>query len=192
MLWDALEMDHERISPFVAGAIWLMLLSGQRLQEILRARWEQVQLAEHVWMFPWEQTKTNRPHLLPITDTLEHVFRRIPKFGPMVFPHGRRPEEPMPFRSVAQGIERLRVRHGIASFTARDLRRSCTTHWARIGIQPSVRHQLQNRASQDVESIHYNLYDGLPEKRAALEKWERELKRIVSGTREDIVVALVR
>jgi hypothetical protein len=30
-----------------------------------------------------------------------------------------------------------------------------------------------------VESKHYNLYDGLPEKRVALEKWERELQRIV-------------
>jgi hypothetical protein len=42
-----------------------------------------------------------------------------------------------------------------------------------------VRFQLQNRALSDVESKHYNLYDGLPEKRVALEKWERELLRIV-------------
>ena len=85
----------------------------------------------------------------------------------------------MPYRSVTQAIERLRTRHGIEPFTPRDLRRTCTTHWARIEIQPSVRFQLQNRALGDVESRHYNLYDGLPEKRAALEKWERELQRIV-------------
>ncbi len=44
-----------------------------------------------------------------------------------------------------------------------------------------MRFQLQNRAPSDIESKHYNLYDGIPEKRAALEKWERELERIVEA-----------
>ena len=110
---------------------------------------------------------------------MDRVFNAIPRLGSMVFPHARNAAEPMPYRSVTQAIERLRTRHGLEPFTPRDLRRTCTTHWARIEIQPSVRFQLQNRALSDVESKHYNLYDGLPEKRAALEKWERELEQIV-------------
>lgn len=178
-LWNALEIDSERISPFTGGAIRLMLLTGQRLQEILRARWDQVNFGEGVWLFPREQTKIKRPHQLPLTATMDRVFDAIPRLGPMVFPHARNAAEPMPYRSVTQAIERLRTRHGLDPFTPRDLRRTCTTHWARIEIQPSVRFQLQNRALSDVESKHYNLYDGLPEKRAALEKWERELEQIV-------------
>ncbi len=110
---------------------------------------------------------------------MDRVFKAIPCLGAMVFPHVRNAAEPMPYRSVTQAIERLRTRHGLAPFTPRDLRRTCTTHWARIEIQPSVRFQLQNRAPSDIEAKHYNLYDGMPEKRAALEKWERELERIV-------------
>ena len=37
-LWYALEVDAARISLFTGGAVRLMLLTGQRLQEILRAR----------------------------------------------------------------------------------------------------------------------------------------------------------
>ena len=82
----------------------------------------------------------------------------------------------MPFRSITQAIERLCARHALAPFTPRDLRRTGTTHWERIGIQPSVRFLLQNRAVNDIEETHYNLYDGLPEKRQALEQWEQELR----------------
>jgi integrase len=178
-LWYALELDAERISLFTGGAVRLMLLTGQRLQEILRARWDQVNFSEGVWLFPRNQTKNQRPHLLPLTTTMDRVLKAIPRVSSMVFPHARDAETPMPYRSVTQAIERLRTRHGMEPFTPRDLRRTCTTHWARIEIQPSVRFQLQNRALGDVESKHYNLYDGLPEKRAALEKWERELERIV-------------
>ncbi len=42
-----------------------------------------------------------------------------------------------------------------------------------------MRFQLPYRAPSDIESKHYNLYDGMPEKRAALEKWEQELEQIV-------------
>ena len=179
ILWNVLETDSERISPFTGGAIRLMLLTGQRLQEILRARWDQVNFGEGIWLFSRDQTKTERPHQLPVTATMERVFKTIPRVGSMVFPHARNAEAPMPYRTITQAIDRLRTRHELEPFTARDLRRTCTTHWARIEIQPSVRFQLQNRALSDVESKHYNLYDGLPEKRAALEKWERELLRIV-------------
>ena len=91
----------------------------------------------------------------------------------------------MPFRSITQAIDRLGARHALDSFTPRDLRRTCTTHWARIGIQPSVRFLLQNRAVNDIEETHYNLYDGLPEKRRALEGWEHELRRLLTPSTEE-------
>lgn len=189
-LWQALEHDTERVSPFTLGAIRLMLLSGQRLQEILRAYWSQIDLREGTWLFPRAQTKTNRPHLLPITPRMQAAFARVPVLSERVFPHARQPEAGMPFRSITQAIDRLCVRHGIEPFSPRDLRRTCTTHWARIGIQPSVRYQLQNRALGDIESLHYNLYDGLPEKRAALERWERELARMIDGIPGANIIAL--
>lgn len=191
-LWNALDADSGRVSPSTLGAIRLMILSGQRLQEILRAHWYQIDLREGTWLFRRAQTKTERPHLLPITPQMQAAFAQIPKLGERVFPHGQQVDAPMPFRTITRATERLCVRHGIELFTPRDLRRTCTTHWARIGIQPSVRYQLQNRALADIESRHYNLYDGLPEKRAALEKWERELERMISGIPVHSVVTLRR
>ncbi|NEV60407.1 tyrosine-type recombinase/integrase [Thiorhodococcus minor] len=184
-VWQALAMDAERMNPTTIGAIRLMLLSGQRLQEILRTRWGQLDFADATWSFSREQTKTKRPHLLPMTAMIKETLNGIPQIGGLVFPHSRQdagtPEREMPFRSITQAIERLCTRHGIEPFTPRDLRRTCTTHWARIGIQPSVRFLLQNRAVNDIEDTHYNIYDGLPEKRRALEQWEQEIRSLMDA-----------
>jgi integrase len=162
-LWFALDQDVERMSPMTIGAIRLMLMTGQRLQEILRTRWDQLDFDEGTWSFSREQTKTKRPHLLPLTPMIRDVLRTIPRLGLLVFPHSRQadgiPEREMPFRTITQAIDRLSTRHGLDPFTPRDLRRTCTTHWARIGIQPSVRFLLQNRAVNDIEETHYNIPD---------------------------------
>lgn len=195
-LWFALDQDVDRLSPMTIGAIRLMLLTGQRLQEILRTRWDQLDFDEATWSFSREQTKTKRPHLLPLTPMITDVLRTIPRLGLLVFPHSRQadgtPEREMPFRTISQAIERVGARHGLDPFTPRDLRRTCTTHWARIGIQPSVRFLLQNRAVNDIEETHYNLYDGLPEKRRALEVWEHELRRLLTPSTEDERVELTQ
>jgi hypothetical protein len=44
-----------------------------------------------------------------------------------------------------------------------------------------VRFLLQNRAVNDIEDKHYNIYDGLPEKREALERWEQELRSLMDA-----------
>ena len=195
-LWFALDQDVERMSPMTVGAIRLMLLTGQRLQEILRTRWDQVDFDEATWSFSREQTKTKRPHLLPLTPMITDVLRTIPRLGRLVFPHSRQadgtPERERPFRTITQAIDRLCPRHGLDPFTPRDLRRTCTTHWARIGIQPSVRFLLQNRAVNDIEETHYNLYYGLPEKRGALDNWEHELRSILTPSTEEDRVDLIQ
>lgn len=187
-LWFALDQDVDRLSPMTIGAIRLMLLTGQRLQEILRTRWDQLDFDEATWSFSREQTKTKRPHLLPLTPMITDVLRTLPRLGLLVFPHSRQadgtPEREMPFRTITQAIDRIGARHGLDPFTPRDLRRTCTTHWARIGIQPRVRFLLQNRAVNDIEETHYNLYDGLPEKRRALEVWEHELRGLLTPSTE--------
>ena len=60
------------------ATIRLVLLTGQRVQEILRARWDQIDFGEKTWTFARSQTKTKRPHLLPITPMIVEALRAIP------------------------------------------------------------------------------------------------------------------
>ncbi len=49
------------------------------------------------------------------------------------------------------------------------------------GIDKSIRDKIQNHSDKDISSIHYDRYDYLKEKRAAIEVWNDYLKPILEG-----------
>ena len=71
---------------------------------------------------------------------------------------------------------------GIPPLQARDLRRTWKTLTGEIGLSLDIRNRIQGHALQDVGSRHYDRHSYLPEKRAAMEQWERALTaRLVEG-----------
>lgn len=61
----------------------------------------------------------------------------------------------------------------------------------RLGVDKEVRaHVLSHGHSQGVQGKHYERYDFLAEKRAALEKWADHLQRIIDPKREGKVIKL--
>ena len=69
----------------------------------------------------------------------------------------------------------------LARFTPRDLRRTIKTRLSEVGVLKEVRDRVQNHALHDVASKHYDRFDYLPDKRAALEGWQWELRRILAS-----------
>jgi hypothetical protein len=67
-------------------------------------------------------------------------------------------------------------------FTPRDLRRTWKTLAGDAGISKEMRDRLQNHSKSDVSSRHYDRYEYLPEKRAAMETWSAYLDRVIAGT----------
>jgi len=80
----------------------------------------------------------------------------------------------------SQAITRLLKRINIEKFTPRDLRRTFKTLTGEAGISKEIRDRLQNHALQDVSSLHYDRYDYLKEKRAAMDIWNDYLMNIVT------------
>ena len=62
------------------------------------------------------------------------------------------------------------------SFLFRDLRRTSETEMAAIGFSVDLRAQLLSHGLGGVQAVHYDRHSYLPEKKAALEKWERHLE----------------
>ena len=79
-------------------------------------------------------------------------------------------------RSVARCLKRFKS-HGVAAFTAHDLRRSGRTGLARLGVPVAVAERVLNHARERIEAT-YDVHDYIDEKRAALEKWARYLQTL--------------
>ena len=68
----------------------------------------------------------------------------------------------------------------MAPWVFHDLRRSVATHMVRLGIPELVVGRLLNHAVQGVTAKVYALHSYAPEKRRAMDAWEREVARVTA------------
>jgi hypothetical protein len=57
--------------------------------------------------------------------------------------------------------------------------RTMATRLGALGVLDDIVGRILNHARHSVTARHYNLHDYLPEKRAALEAWGKEVMRLV-------------
>jgi integrase len=199
-------LDSDRIDSGIAAIIKVLLLTGQRVEQTSRMQWGNINLTEGVWDVPASETKVGKKtgvgHIVPLTPMVIEIITAQPKIDDKwVFP-GAKQGQPYSLGGISTALRKALVKLGedveadnsieaIEKFVPRDLRRTCTTHWSRLNILAEVRNRIQDHSvGSDIESKHYNRHDYLPQKRAALLKWEVELKRITGEPAEDNVIAL--
>jgi integrase len=83
----ALDEFHDQQT---ANIIRLLLLSGARVGEVVKARWADIDLNEGRWTKPSAHTKQRKVHVLPLSaaavQLLQEIREDVPKTVPWVFP----------------------------------------------------------------------------------------------------------
>lgn len=182
VLWHAATPGQNGFTLETAGAIRLLIGTGQRVQEVLRLDGADVDLDAAVWRMPREKTKLRvRPHMVPLPRQVVPVLRDLVEAhgaGPLFPGRGR---ERMDHRSVKQAIDRWLAREDVtaAQFQTRDLRRTWKSRAGEIGIGRDMRDLIQQHARNDAGSVHYDRADYLPQMRAAMDRWEAWLAAVV-------------
>lgn len=74
--WFATEKMDYPYSPFYQ----LIVLTGQRLNEVAGARWREFDLAKRLWTIPAERFKSGHTQVVPLTDEVIRVLEKIPRF----------------------------------------------------------------------------------------------------------------
>src|SRR5262249_14629207 len=59
----------------------LLILTGQRREEVGRLRWSEIDLARGVISLPGERTKNGKPHDLPMSSPVRAILESHPRFG---------------------------------------------------------------------------------------------------------------
>ena len=194
--WFLNELEQSSMGEGVKNVLRIVLYTGQRVEQVSRMQWADVDLEGRVWDVPPSETKVGKKtkvgHVVPLTDSVVLLLESAHREGPFVFP-GYREAKPLSIGVFSKNLKKMVEEGGaVDPFTPRDLRRTVTTHMSRLGILAEIRNRIQDHAIAGVEAKHYDRHDYLPEKRAALEKWERELRRITGEpeSEEDNVVQL--
>ena len=152
---------------FAAAAVRIMLETGCRKSEILRAKWEDIDFDGDpvLWRIP--SPKTGRPQVVPLATSTVALLRRLPRMGPFIIA-GRRIGEPR--KTIDHTWRAILERANLADkgIRAHDLRRTFGLLVARdAGLH--VASKLLRHASVTVtEQVYAPL--GLKELGAAMER----------------------
>jgi integrase len=193
-LWKASDAE-----PFPwRAAIKLLILTGQRRNEVFEADRAEFDFAERTWTIPAHRAKNGKAHIVPLSDAALAVLETVPEIvgKDKLFPSHSGKSERGP-SGFSKPMARLRdaVEKGLGApvedWRIHDVRRTMATGMQRLGVRLEVTEAVLNHVSGSNAGIVgvYQRHDWKEEKRHALDAWAAEVERIVAGRPLDNVVA---
>ncbi len=192
--------------PF-GQAFQLLLVTGQRRDEVAKMRWEDLDLEAGLWTLPREATKADRLHEVPLStlalEVLKGAKRTSKKY--VFSTNGETPisgfSKGKAKADKAAAIQRLKAEgkgkpteKQIATamlpyWRLHDLRRTVASNMAKLGIAPHVIEKVLNHSTGAISGVAavYNRYAYIEEKRAALETWARALEALVRPVHDNVI-----
>ncbi len=191
-VWNACgDDDYGRI-------VRLLMLTGQRRQEVGGITDVEIDEVERQWKLPAERTKNKHEHIVPLSDAALAVLRGHPRregrtnlfgTGEGAFSGWSKARTLMDERIAKARAGRRGVK-AMEPWVLHDLRRTMATGMARLKVLPHVIEAVINHhrsGHQGGVAGVYNLETYLPEKRQALDLWADHVLALVAGKASNIV-----
>jgi integrase len=181
-LYRWLECPDAPVHPPYARAVRIIMLTGQRVEEIARLHVDQWDATEGI--IDWSKTKNSRPHAIPVPSLAAELIESIkPNQHGWFFPSAMDPSKPVSHATLYSFIWRQRERNVIPIVNNRDLRRTWKTLAGKAGVSKEIRDRIQNHALHDVSSKSYDRWNYMPEKREGTKKWDQFVRAMLSKER---------
>ena len=185
-IWVALSGDY------VSDILRLLILTGQRRNEIAKLRWSEIDFEKALLVLPPARTKNKRTHELPLSPQALAILRR--RVGQA---NGTKRNDGLVFEPLGWHARKANLDAAILAnrrkgtpnakplphWTIHDLRRTCATGLAELGVLPHVIECVLNHLSgfrSGVAAI-YNRNNYLREMREALAKWGEHVEAILGN-----------
>ncbi|MCG7977449.1 MAG: tyrosine-type recombinase/integrase [Candidatus Thiodiazotropha endolucinida] len=199
-VWHAIE-KAPRLSVEIRSGFKILLLTGVRTNELLKAKWEHVNLKDDIWFIPEENSKTTA-WTVPLSPDVKDLFLELKEIAgksPWVLPG--RTKGPISDKATGRAMRRLfelktQDQQGetvpllpIPRCTPHDFRRTLRTHLDDLGIEPHIAEKCLNHSLGRIDKT-YNKNTLLDKRRQALEKWAVFVDSIVHE--RDNVIRIVK
>jgi integrase len=176
-----------------AAFVKLLILTGQRRNEVAGMRWSEVDLDAKLWTLPKERAKNGREHTLPLSDQAVEILQSLPRIAGSEFAltlFGSRPITG--FNLVKQRIGELVP--DAAPWVFHDVRRTIASGLARLSVDLPVIEKLLNHVSGSFGGIVgiYQRHSFADEKRAAMQAWANFVQTLVTGHADNVLQMVAR
>ena len=165
------------------GIVELLALTGQRREEVAGLTWQELDLEQRVWTIPKSRTKNAKAHVVHLSDQSMAVLRRADQRGLLVFSLlGTKP-----FQEFSRAKSLLDQLSGVTGWRLHDLRRTCVSGMARLGVAPHVADKILNHQAGTISGVAavYQRHEFLGERRAALDLWGAHIGQVLAEISHD-------
>jgi integrase len=181
-LWGA----AAALRPYYRDAFRLLLLTGARKQEISELRWDEIK--DGAIHLVGERTKTDKPHLIPLSSAARRILDQVERSGDYVF----RTDTGRPSTNWSRAKKTLDEASGVTGWIIHDLRRTAATGLQKLGTPLTVTEAILGHTAGSRGGIVgvYQRHDYAAEKASALEAWGARVIDLVEGCESGTVVPM--
>jgi integrase len=197
LVWHA--SDHVGW-PF-APLAKLLILTGQRRDDVARMRRSELDLDAKTWTIPAERFKNKKAHDVPLSDLAVAIIEKLPRVkGKADFVLTTTGDTAISGYSRAKKrldkaiLKIMREERGddakaLPEWVLHDLRRTLATGMQRLGVRLEVTEAVLGHVSGSRSGIVgvYQRHEYKEEKRTALDKWAHHVHAVISGKADNVV-----
>lgn len=186
-LWKATGKVGHPFGPLVK----LLLLTGQRREEVAAMEWAEVDLDSRVWTLPSARAKNYEPHEIPLSDAAIAVLDGLDITGGRFVLTTTGEKSSNNYSKNKRRLDAL-LPTDMPSWRLHDLRRTAASGMARLGVNLPVIEKVLNHTSGTFGGIVgvYQRHSFADEKRQALDAWGKFVIDLVGGKPISNVVPL--
>lgn len=178
------------------------LACGQRVEQALNARRDDIDLERKIWTIPLAHRKIRRglrkskrpnaqgPHPVPLHPIAVELWRQALDLctdpsNPYIFPsmdkHGLERRSPRDHHTLSKFVHRFCKRVGIKPFTPRDLRHTWTTQAARWRLDYEIRERIMDHLPPGMGAKVYDHFDYFEPMRELMEAYGEKLAKLLAN-----------
>jgi integrase len=176
-----------QIGGAYGGIVEMLALTGQRREEVAQMVGDEIDFNSRTWTLPGSRTKNGKPHIVHLSEPCIKLIKRASRLGSYVFSiSGVRP-----FRNFTNAKRALDELSGVTDWCLHDLRRTCVSGMARLGVPPHVADKILNHQSGTISGVAavYQRHDFLAERKLALDRWGQYIESLVGERVPDEIAA---
>jgi integrase len=184
-IWNACREDD------YGHIVRLLMLSGQRRNEVGGMSWSELNLEQETWCIPGARTKNKRAHTIALPHGALAIIAKAERLANKDHLFGTGRDGFGGWSRAKAALDRRidKARGTMAAWTIHDLRRTVATGMADLGVLPHVIEAALNHISGHKAGVAgvYNRSSYERETRAALARWADHLRSVVEGGKRKIV-----
>lgn len=167
-----LERNEARLYPQTLNAMRLMMLTFVRTSELIKARWDEIDLDNKEWVIPAERMKMRKPHIVPLSKqaiSLLEAQRQLTGNGEYVFPNIAHPKKTMSNNTILVALKRMGYAGQMTGHGFRAL--AMSTIKEKLGYRHEVVDRQLAHAPQGKINQAYDRAAFLPERKKMMQEW---------------------